>query len=100
MKNISISELNKELSNNINVIDVREPYELTYGKVPGAKNVPLRELAYNHSEYLEKGNDYYIICQSGSRSVQLVNFLAKEDYNLINVVGGTGMYGVQYPLER
>lgn len=100
MKNVSISELNQKLADNINIIDVREPYEMSYGKVPGSVNVPLRELAYNHKDHLVAGNEYYIICQSGSRSVQLVNFLSKEDYKLVNVVGGTGMYGVQYQLER
>ncbi len=100
MNNVSISELNNKLNDNVEVIDVREPYEMAYGKVPGAKNIPLRELAYNHKDHLEKGGEYYIICQSGSRSMQLVNFLSNEDYKLINVIGGTGMYGVQYPLER
>ena len=100
MNNVSISELNNKLNDNVEVIDVREPYEMSYGKVPGAKNIPLRELAYNHKDHLEKGREYYIICQSGSRSMQLVNFLSSEDYKLINVIGGTGMYGVQYPLER
>ena len=100
MKNVSISELNKKLEEKVNVIDVREPYELAYGKVPGAKNIPLRELAYNHDKYLNKSDEYYIICQSGSRSMQLVNYLAEHNYKLINVEGGTGMYGIQYPLER
>lgn len=100
MKNVSIVELNEKLKDNVNVIDIREPYELAWGKVPGAKNVPIRELAYNHQEYLTPGEEYYIICQSGSRSVQLISFLSKENYELYNVVGGTGMYGVQFELER
>lgn len=100
MNNVSIVELNEKLNSNIEVIDIREPYELAYGKVPGAKNIPIRELAYNHKEYLESGKEYYIICQSGSRSMQLISFLSKEDYQLYNVVGGTGMYGVQFELER
>lgn len=99
MNNVSIVELNQRL-NEVEVIDIREPYELAWGKVPGAKNIPIRDLAYNHKEYLKEGGEYYIICQSGSRSMQLVQFLSKENYKLFNVVGGTGMYGVQFPLEK
>lgn len=99
MKNISIAELNKKLSQ-VNVIDVREEYEFRMGRVPGSKNIPLNELAFNHNKYLSKDKEYYIICQSGSRSMQLVHYLNNHNYNLINVLGGTGMYGLQYSLER
>ncbi len=98
--NVSTKELNEKLNENVNVIDIREPYELAYGKVPGAKNIPIQDLAYNHDKHLEKGGEYYIICQSGSRSMQLVQYLASQDYRLFNVVGGTGMYGMQFELER
>ncbi|XMB67467.1 rhodanese-like domain-containing protein [Mycoplasmatota bacterium zrk1] len=99
MKSVSISELNRSLES-ASVIDVREDYEYQSGRVPGSKNIPIRDLAFNHTKYLEKGKEYYVICQSGSRSTQLISYLDKEGYDLINVLGGTGMYGLQYPLER
>ncbi|XMB86883.1 rhodanese-like domain-containing protein [Mycoplasmatota bacterium WC44] len=99
MENVSISELNSKLAK-VNVIDVRETYEYDMGRVPGSKNVPLRELAFNHVNYLKEGEEYYIICQSGSRSMQLVDYLREHNYKLVNVLGGTGMYGLQYSLER
>ena len=99
MKSVSIVELHDKL-NEVNIIDVREDYEFASGRIPGARSVPLRELAFNHEKYLNKNDEYFVVCQSGSRSVQLIDYLAKENYNFTNVTGGTGVYALQYPLEK
>ncbi len=90
MKSITVKEL-LELKK-INIIDVREPGEFKYGHVPNAKNIPLSGLIMNHEAFLIKGEKYYIICESGGRSVMAINSLQGKDYELINVIGGTSAH--------
>ncbi|HBA02856.1 MAG TPA: rhodanese-like domain-containing protein, partial [Clostridium sp.] len=42
--------------------------------------------------YLKKENEYYLMCQTGSRSSLACRRLTKEGFNVINVRGGIGAY--------
>lgn len=62
----------------LNIIDVRETDEYQhFGHIPGASNVPLSELTTRLDEF-EKGKEYYLICQSGSRSNMAAQFLSTQ----------------------
>lgn len=98
MRSINIIELNK-LIGEINLIDVREVYEYERGHVPTALNIPLMNLINNCEDHLKKNEQYYIICQSGGRSSQTCSVLSEIGYDIINVMGGTGTYGLQFELE-
>lgn len=65
------------------VLDVREVDEFQSGHIKGAKNVPLSRI-----EGLTLTSKTYVICHSGIRSKQAVNYLKKKGYNVINVSGG------------
>ncbi len=95
---INVDEL-KEIVGKADIIDVREEYEYAMGYVPTAKNIPVNEIANNHSKYLDKNKTYYIICQSGSRSMQVCVYLKQLGYNVVNVQKGTGYYGMKYKLS-
>ncbi len=97
-KQISTDELHGLIGKE-EIIDVREEYEYAMGHVPTAKNIPVNEIAANHSKYLEKNKTYYIICQSGGRSMQVCVYLKQFGYDVVNVEKGTGYYGTKYKLS-
>lgn len=89
-ESISVEELLKVTDGEI--IDVRETDEFASGHVPKAKNIPMTGLLMNAEQFLKKDTKYYIICESGGRSMTVVNQLTKDGYNAINVAGGTAAY--------
>jgi rhodanese-related sulfurtransferase len=89
-KVINVNEIDNLLE--INLIDIREPYEYKGGSIRNSKNVPMQNLITNPDKYLIKDKTYYIICQSGGRSARTVNHLKKQGYDVVNVIGGIGSY--------
>jgi len=90
-ESININELDKLLGQ-INLIDIREPYEYKAGHLPTAKNIPMNKLLLETEKYLDKSKEYHIICHSGSRSSGVCSKLKDKGFNIINVSGGTGRY--------
>ena len=88
---VNVNEIKKDLGK-ISLIDIREPYEYSSGHIPTAKNIPMNVLLNNPEKYLEKNNEYYIVCQSGARSALTCKSLSKQGFNVVNVIGGTGSY--------
>ncbi len=76
----------------ISLIDIREPYEYKGGSIRNSKNIPMQNLMSNPDKYLIKDKTYYIMCQSGARSSRTVNYLKKQGYDVVNVIGGIGSY--------
>lgn len=104
MKQITYNELNDIITSGLPagkvIVDVREKDEYAGGHVPGAINAPMSILGDKHSEFFNKSNQYYVICQSGGRSMQACVFLSQFGIDVTNVQGGTGSYGSKYPLEK
>ncbi|WP_017471654.1 rhodanese-like domain-containing protein [Amphibacillus jilinensis] len=98
MKVINGVELEKLILSNppLNVIDVREPFELEDGTIPGAVNIPLGQLPQQINA-LNKEQHYYVVCRSGARSGNAVTFLNECGYDATNVEGGMMMWNG--PLE-
>lgn len=88
---IHIDDLDK-LIGKIKLIDIREPYEYSTGSIKTAQNIPMGNLLSETDKYLDKENTYYIMCQSGARSLRTSRMLAKKGYHAINVAGGVGSY--------
>jgi rhodanese-related sulfurtransferase len=76
----------------VNLIDIRETYEVRGGTLKGAKNIPMGNLLETPEKYLKKEEEYYILCQSGARSSAAVRTLSKLGYQVVNVAGGFGSY--------
>ncbi len=81
-----------DLLGKIELIDIREPYEVQGGTLLTAKNIPMGNLLNNPGKYLIQGKTYYIMCQSGARSARTCRFLQGQGYDVINVSGGMGSY--------
>jgi rhodanese-related sulfurtransferase len=73
------------------VIDVREPYEYVTGHVPGARLVPLAQIASARAD-LPRDQRVYVICASGNRSLAAADFLAHGGVDAVSVAGGTGAW--------
>ncbi|WP_156288869.1 rhodanese-like domain-containing protein [Oceanobacillus salinisoli] len=69
------------------VIDVRESSEVANGKIPGAKHIPLGQLALRKGE-LDKDKNYFITCQSGNRSKAACGILEALGYKVEDMIGG------------
>ncbi|MCK5130267.1 MAG: rhodanese-like domain-containing protein [Clostridiales bacterium] len=93
---INATQLNDMLTNNINLIDVREVSEYQAIHIKGAKNVPLMGLLNNPTQFLNKEETYYIVCQSGARSGRACGMLKDQGYNVMNVDGGTGIFAYMH----
>lgn len=83
------------------VIDVREAWEYAEGHVPGARLIPLGELAAHVGE-LDPKQPTVVICASGGRSQSAAALLGKQGFETVyNVLGGTsGWRGRGFPIER
>mgnify|MGYP002801496890 FL=1 len=78
---------------NAMLLDVRTPEEYQAGHIPGAKNLPLDQLA---DLKLPKDQPVFAYCLSGTRSAQACAWLKRQGYEATNL-GGIG--GYRGPLE-
>ncbi len=69
------------------IIDVREPYELNYGMIEGAKNVPMSDVQ-NLVNSLDRSKKYAIVCAHGNRSEAAALYLSDNGFHAATVVGG------------
>jgi len=108
MKHINVNELYpkwlaaKEKGELCTIIDVREIGEYVQGHVPDAKLIVLNTVPACSDAFPKQG-DAYVICRSGMRSAQAIEFL-EQNYghqNLTNVTGGTMAWMEEnYPIEQ
>ena len=84
----SISAIDLEKLNNINLIDIRSIEKYNNGHIKGAVNIIGEQLILNPNRYLNKNNKYYIYCQKGIQSRRVCQILKNMGYDVINVSGG------------
>lgn len=70
------------------VLDVREPDEWVAGHAVGATHIALGDLPARLGE-VPAGDPLYVICRSGARSGQAVEWLRQQGMSGVNVTGGT-----------
>jgi rhodanese-related sulfurtransferase len=69
------------------LLDVRQPGEYTQGHIPGAKLIPLDQLA-NRAHKLPKNREIICVCRTGNRSRIATRQLNEAGYQAINLKGG------------
>jgi rhodanese-related sulfurtransferase len=70
------------------VLDVREPWEHDKARIDDATLIPMREIPSRAGE-LPADRDIVIMCHHGSRSAQVVQWLARNGYERVhNLAGG------------
>ena len=93
MKSMTTDELLELLDANedLNVIDVREDFEVEHGMIPGATNIPLGDIPARAAE-LDKSKAYIVVCKGGVRSANACEYLAEQGFDVTNLEGGMMAY--------
>ncbi len=102
-KEITTTELHdivEQKKSGVVIIDVRFPFEVKSGKVPGALNIPMSDITAC-TEELKKYDTVYLVCQSGGRSMLAATQLDMLGFGSVyNMTGGMRLWREQgYPLE-
>lgn len=85
-------EMKLNSSENIVVLDVREAAEYAFNHIPDAISIPLGELEQRLGE-LEKEEEIYVVCRTGSRSDLAAQKLAEKGFTkVINVIPGMSQW--------
>ncbi|HMW90282.1 MAG TPA: rhodanese-like domain-containing protein [Candidatus Obscuribacter sp.] len=88
---VHVEELAERIARDpsIKVLDVRRKAEYVAGHVPGARSIPLSELAAAVSD-LDRDTTLHVICAGGYRSTMAVSLLLQHGFEkLENIEGGT-----------
>ena len=90
-KNLSpMNAVTKMNSDEVVIVDVREPHEFILGHIDGAINTPLGKFK-DQLKTLEtyKNKDILVVCQSGTRSVPAAKMLVSAGFEKVfNLDGG------------
>lgn len=103
-RDMDVHDLKSALdAGDVALFDVRSRSEYFAAHVAGARLLPLAEIegADRRTELeARKGEEIWLICQSGGRSSKAADILIAEGYNVVNVSGGTGAWiAAGYPVE-
>lgn len=79
------------------LLDVREPEELTIAALPGAYHIPLGELAERIEELEAKRHlDWVVVCHHGVRSAMATGFLSANGFSrACNLSGGIDRWSLE-----
>lgn len=91
IEEISATELKRRIDagDDIQLIDVRQPDENAFAKIPGAKLVPLGDVLRRMGE-INPARETVIHCKMGGRSAKAIEVLKQAGYagELKNLKGG------------
>lgn len=87
---ITNEELEQRIKENpdVKILDVREPAEFAFSRIPDAISIPLGELEQRTDE-LNQDDEIHVICRTGNRSDMAAQLLSDKGFkNVKNVVNG------------
>ena len=90
MQEMNVKELDERIKagNAPQIIDVREPNEFAYARIPGAVLKPLGDFR-EWAQELDKDREYVLQCHTGSRSWQAAYLLERMGFaKVYNLSGG------------
>ena len=90
MQEMNVKQLAERIQNDTSpaLIDVREPDEYAYARLPGAVLKPLGGI-YQWAQELDKDQEYVLYCHTGVRSGQAAYLLERMGFTkVINLCGG------------
>lgn len=83
----------------IQLIDIREPYEVEAGRIPGARHIELERLASRATE-LDPAKPVVFYCRLGARSAMAAQAFRGAGYDAWSMAGGLDEWARQdLPLE-
>lgn len=91
LQEISATELKRrlDLGDDIQIIDVREPVEVSIAKIPNSIHIPLAQIVNRMAE-IDPSRETVIHCKLGGRSARAIEALRRSGFggNLTNLKGG------------
>ena len=73
----------------VQLLDVREPWEVALGALPGAVSIPMGQIPMRAAE-LDAHRPVVCICHHGVRSLHVAHFLERRGFaDVLNLAGGT-----------
>jgi rhodanese-related sulfurtransferase len=90
VQQLSVLEARERLSGDeVQLVDVREPFEFQYCRIEGAVHVPLRKILSGNVPELAPEKDVICYCHHGVRSQQAAQFLLRKGFRQVfNLRGG------------
>lgn len=92
-KTIEWDQVDRLVDEKATIIDVRNDFELTTGKIPSSKLIPLNQLRDRLNE-LPKDKTIYVYCQVGLRGYNASRVLANDGFDVVNIDGGFKTYKI------
>lgn len=87
-KNISASDVKKIMNEaDVQVVDVREPYEYASGHIEVAVNIPLQTIP-SAMDSFDKNKRLVLVCASGGRSANASQYMMQQGFEVYNMIGG------------
>lgn len=86
---VSVQQLAETLAgdHDVQLIDVREPWEAEIASIPGARLIPLGQLP-DRLEEIDRGRPVLTVCHAGVRSARAADLLRSEGFRARSVAGG------------
>jgi rhodanese-related sulfurtransferase len=83
----------------VQLVDVREPYEVEAGRLAGARHIELERLA-SQAETIGRDKPVLFYCRLGARSAMAANAFRRSGYEAYTLTGGiTAWHEQGLPLE-
>ena len=83
----------------VQLVDVREPYEVDAGRLAGARHIELERLA-SQAESIDRDKPVLFYCRLGARSGMAANAFRRAGYEAYSLTGGiTAWHEQGLPLE-
>ncbi|MBI3929320.1 MAG: molybdopterin-synthase adenylyltransferase MoeB [Armatimonadetes bacterium] len=83
----------------VQLVDVREPWEYEKGHLPGARLIPLGEVEQRAGE-LDPSRPVFAVCARGGRSMKAAQKLKARGFEVTNIAEGTmGWINAGLPIE-
>lgn len=77
----------QERPDDVQLIDVREPYEWEAGRIEGARHLELERLA-SQADTLDQSRPVFLYCRLGARSGMAANAFRRAGFDAYSMVGG------------
>lgn len=86
---LSVNELHGQMASNTApfLLDVREPFEVSIARLPGARAIPLRDLP-NRIDELPRDKSLLLYCHHGMRSLKAATYLRSCGFDAAQSLSG------------
>lgn len=74
------------------IIDIRDDVDYQAFNIPGIIHIKAEYFTSNPDLYIDFDHTYYLVCQNGDVSYEIIKKLVPKGYNLVHLVGGMKSY--------